>query len=172
MVQYLSEHASNPYYLLISPLKKLEFYLWRKKIQTDFESCSQCIDDNLLNKHYFFHKLRSLICYIECYGGKISDLPPLAVMCLYSLIKTVRINRKEIYDIMCENEILSDAEKEGLELINRKEEGRRLPKSIFMLEEGKEKGEKVEKGNMKISIIKSVMATTILALTCLSFKTT
>ena len=35
-IQFLSEKTSNPYYMLISPFKKLEFHLWRKKMQAQF----------------------------------------------------------------------------------------------------------------------------------------
>ena len=172
VVQFLSDNTSNPYYMLISPFKKLEFYLWRKEMQAELELNSHCLEENLLNKYSFLYKLKTLISFIECYDRKFSDLPPLALISLFALMKAVRINRKDIYEIMCESEILLEAEKKGLELANKREEERRMPKSIFLLEEPKEKEEKVDKGNMKISFAKSAMATAVLILSCLSFSTT
>ena len=172
VLQFLSEHASNPYYLLISPVKKLEFYWWKKEVQTNFESSSQYLDDSLLDKHYFFYKLQTLVFYIDRYRSRVSEvLPPLVIICLFALMKTARINHIELHHIMCEHEVLCEAEKQGLELINKKEEHRRLPKSLFMLEEPKQEPEKTQKGNMKISMIKSAMATAVLVLGCLSFST-
>jgi hypothetical protein len=109
-----SEQPSNPYYLLLSPLKKYRVHKWNQQFMHRFHQSTQYFNPftEELQQPHLLYKLNCLASYLE-----VSTRAPIVLLCVLSLMRSLEADNPELHKTALSVEVLQKCQAEGQALL-------------------------------------------------------